>query len=85
MAEPAYDSRWGQWRDQAERVPGAGVSVPGHTKWQDKEAEVDRRWSPVAGHQCKTGSGAGVTVSGPAQPRQELYDLAEQVASQGKR
>ena len=53
------DSEWGCWCNDADGVPGTGVSVFGHTKWQDSKTEVDRRWNPVAGHQWEAGSNAG--------------------------
>ena len=44
------DSEWGCWCNDTDGVPGTAVSVFEHTEWQDSKTEVDRRWSPLAGH-----------------------------------
>ena len=43
-------SEWGCWCNNTDGVPGTAVSVFEHTEWQDSKTEVDRRWSPLAGH-----------------------------------
>ena len=74
--ESGGNSESGQRWDAAVRVPGAGVSVSRHTKWQNKETEVDWFWSAAAGHQYQTESSTGVAVSGFSSEGQVAMEIA---------